>query len=545
MVALLFSPLPLSRYGGLRLTDDRGWGIMAFRENHFMKVDTVEELLGMNNYETRMHKHHPSFPTDCSVDISKSLEDVPGNPCPPSRAANVFIGEDVLARQLGLGLGAANVIQAQEGDGGNVPIWADENDSPGVQDDEEDEIDAEGGDGGFDLDSIWWDDSGSSQWSDDEIEALADGEDTGAPAAGPGPPVLQPPPPPMPGAAEPVHVEQPQAPPPAAHWLTFVPEPFHATFAELSNALGEFQHVVDTYVLGGTEYDAQQQNALLNNMAHTLAQSHQEMNQTGGGEENAEPGGDGLGGRAGDGPSTTSEVRMDMVYRPHRGATEPEPRTHKAMVDFLKKFSHADVNDLRPGPMGLDVCGGASRQTCYEYSLLRTYEKDVELMRARDPGSRNRTREISVVCSNVTTCSALREPVQATLFHAASRLSMVAHMPELCAVVLGSPTGRVVLATLTRMATRTWGPEGYEWDRGMRVDWVLPRASDEWEHRPRDKARPLFGVAVGPAMGSDGAVGSRGGVTPRRYRIMLHYQDHLILRYEITRDEQTRKLVVI
>ena len=132
---------------------------------------------------------------------------------------------------------------------------------------------------------------------------------------------------------------------------------------------------------------------------------------------------------------------------------------------------------------------------------------------------------------------------------------------------------------------------------GFRVDTVLPRRT-EMTRPPVWPVRWLLGVAVGPVMdnslaalaaaaaadaaggigdgdsdGSGGVVGStatgrrdhrrrgrdstggggpvaarprpRPRTGPRPHRLMLHFSDHRVLTYELSRDEETQQLIVI
>ena len=123
---------------------------------------------------------------------------------------------------------------------------------------------------------------------------------------------------------------------------------------------------------------------------------------------------------------------------------------------------------------------------------------------------------------------------------------MIAMVPELSLMVIGSPIGRVVLITLTRKACTGEHDQG-SWEHGFRVEWVLPTKSDEDKHRKVKNLRPLHGMALGPVQVGDdvgGKVGGGGPAMPRRYRLMLHYRNHDILSYELTREEQTGKLCI-
>jgi hypothetical protein len=121
---------------------------------------------------------------------------------------------------------------------------------------------------------------------------------------------------------------------------------------------------------------------------------------------------------------------------------------------------------------------------------------------------------------------------------------MVVHVPELSLVIIGSPIGRVLLVTPTSLVKPIEKLAGVL-HHGLRIEWVLPRQSDEQVFRVSN--RPLHGMAVGPVQDA-GVLGGRDEIqrvaVPRRFRLMLHYRNHDILTYEISREEQTGKLCI-
>ncbi|KAK1834819.1 hypothetical protein QBC39DRAFT_251678 [Podospora conica] len=124
------------------------------------------------------------------------------------------------------------------------------------------------------------------------------------------------------------------------------------------------------------------------------------------------------------------------------------------------------------------------------------------------------------------------------------RISMLLHVPELNLVVAGSLNGRVALLTLTKATAAR--AQGVRVRRGFRVDWVLPRHAEE-EKRIRPWCA-LHGIAVSPvpdpkARGLD-LHGRRGRPPHGQYRLLLHYVDHTILMYEISRDAGSDDLMI-
>lgn len=135
------------------------------------------------------------------------------------------------------------------------------------------------------------------------------------------------------------------------------------------------------------------------------------------------------------------------------------------------------------------------------------------------------------------------------------RCSMLLRIPELNLVIMGSMCGRVALLTLTKppqleealAPSRTRVPR-----RAFRVDGVLPFEAEE-----KSKERPfvcLLGIAASPvpeerARGLElrrRRRGQEGGRVveaepPRRWRLILNYQDHTVLQYDIVKREEGEK----
>ena len=95
---------------------------------------------------------------------------------------------------------------------------------------------------------------------------------------------------------------------------------------------------------------------------------------------------------------------------------------------------------------------------------------------------------------------------------------------------MGSQAGRAALITLTRPEIFShYGPVV-----NFRLDLILPgKKQEDAGLRPY---LPLFGLAVAPLQ----AAKERAG--PRRWRLILHYYDHTVLSYELSRDEETDNL---
>ncbi|KAK3072258.1 hypothetical protein LTR53_007157 [Teratosphaeriaceae sp. CCFEE 6253] len=115
------------------------------------------------------------------------------------------------------------------------------------------------------------------------------------------------------------------------------------------------------------------------------------------------------------------------------------------------------------------------------------------------------------------------------------RMNMSGYVPALGVVVLASQKGRAVVMALTKLAGSAGYPDEVRGSLGpaktnyaMRVECVLPFASQEaGNQRP---FAPLHGIAVGPIQGTEGL-----GEERKRWRLMMMYQDHSLLSYEIKR----------
>jgi len=124
------------------------------------------------------------------------------------------------------------------------------------------------------------------------------------------------------------------------------------------------------------------------------------------------------------------------------------------------------------------------------------------------------------------------------------RISMLIHVPELHLVVAGSLNGRVALLTLTKTVALV---KDKPIRRGFRIDKVLPRKSEE-----DMKLRPwccLHGMAMSrvPDRGARGLDLQRGDeprALPLQFRLILHYMNHNILSYVISRREADGELLV-
>ena len=173
-------------------------------------------------------------------------------------------------------------------------------------------------------------------------------------------------------------------------------------------------------------------------------------------------------------------------------------------------------------------------------SILRTTNSSVELQPFGFRGT-------SIICRDVLSYHNHHNrrvtPVDLMPGVRNERVSMMHHVPELNLVIVAALNGRVAFLTLTK--TRKRLSETLRIRRAFRVDWVLPRKSEE-DKRLRPWA-PLHGMAVSRIQDHDAEGlqldGRDGGkLKPnQRYRLILHYLDHSILTYEFARKEDTEE----
>ncbi|KAG6265077.1 hypothetical protein E4U47_006565 [Claviceps purpurea] len=236
-------------------------------------------------------------------------------------------------------------------------------------------------------------------------------------------------------------------------------------------------------------------------------------------------------------PTHDPSARQNMTYMPHSGVTCITPTHTWRLIAFLRRPVEHNENQR-----GSD---SELAKIAHCYQILRMYEKDFEMLPLDRTGNSTRLSEYSVICPRAIRMGPWSGGDLRTNFSDTARLSMVLHIPELFLIIIGSPIGRVMLVTPTRLAhpiEKAGGLLHY----GLRLEWVLPRRSDEDAFRTWK--RPLHGMAVGPVQEA-GIMGTREGkrraaMTPKRYRLMLHYRNHDIFTYELSREEETGKVCI-
>lgn len=512
-----------------------------------MEVKTVEELIGFPEHDCTIKPSRQSL-TQPLAKIQPVLENIPENPCRPSDTDRSVLRRALLEHFHNPLEQVMTVPQENFvifGDGFNS-----EDEDDDVYDEDEDEDEDEDGDDDEDEDEEDEDD----QDVEDEDEDDDDGDDdfdhgnsgilgSETVAAGPGGSM----PTPMADVVSVIPLQQvfqdfeqlPEAQPPAhALWLAAHPPsgstppqfqqqlwPFEATFQDLSDALGELE---DAF---GELEDA------LPHIGSSLPQLHVALANSSNSILRCPRHGCRVPENRFQEPSPLILERLlQMIYYPHTAEVTPAPMDRSSRIMFAKSSS-MDYN------MNRSRLYGAFERLAPGYRILRAYEKDFELFELPRPGAELR-RDIGMFCGNALEFERFRDPLTSWSFRATSRLSLLAHVPEMCIVVLGSPTGRVLVASLTRLSSKENDFKGRGmWRRGIRVEWVLPNKIEERNHRTTRRA--LHGMAIGriPDDGDqNGEQAGRGASLPRRYRLMLHYQNHDIFSYEVTRNEQTGKI---
>lgn len=502
-----------------------------------MEVDTVRELVGVGvrGFQIKDPTKR-SFggceATSLRADLGESISNVPGNPYKPSDFANT--------RGAHHPHGVLNPFNPLMNNLDFIPHVDDfgsdfDTESEAEESDEEEMNEEEMGEGldeATESETEEMNEEGNGEGSEDEDGEVVNNESSEAsgtefpPPQQLGSPPQNPHPPPQHLDSTPETSQDDQG----DYWgdlLHDLDVGFHGPFTELLESLGQMNQAVD-----GLEQPAEHGHEIPEEYPTTRLQRQPRYPLW----------------QSWDG----AKPLLNMMYRPHNGTTEQSPMDDKSRREFADPY-RLRVNTEKPK----QKIWGTSRKLAPRYRLLRTYEKDFEMVRLPDEREKKTSREISVVCRNATCCGSVVDPhPQREFFKAASRLSMLAHIPELSVIILGSPTGRIILVTPTRLRKpephvvqdshlgREWK---WEWDRGMRIEHILPTGDDENRHRSGSEARPLYGLAVGrlPQVGNGFGEDGRGPVTlPGRYRIMLHYRNHLILSYEMTRSEETQKLCI-
>lgn len=231
-------------------------------------------------------------------------------------------------------------------------------------------------------------------------------------------------------------------------------------------------------------------------------------------------------------PPNGQHTATDLVYDDF----DPEDEGTEDSTPFSALYSGKRLHGNLPHfSYGRPLCDGLP---C---PIFHTSAKNVYLLQPSKPGSKDRASQDPMVGLANPLRQALRpEDGGLNMF---DRLNMHAYIPSLGIIIVASQKGRTLVLALTKVPRGTPCPPDVEGGRryghtvyAMRVEAVLPFADQESTgERP---VAPLHGIAVAPLQG-----GEKSG----RWRLLIHYQDHSLLSYELARpkDESSGLVVIV
>lgn len=234
-------------------------------------------------------------------------------------------------------------------------------------------------------------------------------------------------------------------------------------------------------------------------------------------------------------------ICLAMTIVPYSGSHFTEFATPESLVEFAgirgaARRAHDLHVSLTIDQFRQSSQGWGREDLLRDISFLRFNEEDLEMLSLGET-------DTGVVChhvlDNVNTNSA-EAPWDMNF---GKRCSMLLTVPELHLVIIGSMCGRVALITLTKPPHA----ENATPRRGFRVDAVLP-----FQYEEATSERPfvcLLGIAVSPmpeprAQGVElrrrqqlrkGRTRSLEPDSPKRWRLILNYQDHTVMQYDIVK----------
>jgi hypothetical protein len=160
-------------------------------------------------------------------------------------------------------------------------------------------------------------------------------------------------------------------------------------------------------------------------------------------------------------------------------------------------------------------------------AILRTYQHDIELLAPAPASPRTICKKTLRQTDLIPVQNALR-PFQ--------RLNLLLCIPTLSLAIVASQAGRAALITLTR-PDDAWSVNGPV--VSFRIDAIVPTPVQQRDHLMPQ--RPLLGIAVAPVQTAGGVLAHY----PKRWRLIMHYYDHTVLSYELSRDGETDVLIVL
>jgi hypothetical protein len=236
---------------------------------------------------------------------------------------------------------------------------------------------------------------------------------------------------------------------------------------------------------------------------------------------------------------------LSPLTNPEPEPTEDEPSEHDIeMWSDLDESEGENTEDSIPASAyygGERICGNVpgfvrSTNLCEDLPcpILHASIRNVYLLQ---PSQQRHGPDQPFLPPMVGLAAPLRQSIQAEyrMLNMFDRLSMHAYIPTLGVVILASQKGRAIVLSLTRVRQNMTYPVeidpklGVKTNYAMRTECILPFKSQEKAgQRPFS---PLHGIAVGPIQGTENIKNA----AKRRWRLIMMFQDHSLLTYEIRR----------
>jgi hypothetical protein len=236
---------------------------------------------------------------------------------------------------------------------------------------------------------------------------------------------------------------------------------------------------------------------------------------------------------------------LSPLTNPEPEPTEDEPSEHDIeMWSDLDESEGENTEDSIPASAyysGERICGNVpgfvrSTNLCEDLPcpILHASIRNVYLLQ---PSQQRHGPDQPFLPPMVGLAAPLRQSIQAEyrMLNMFDRLSMHAYIPTLGVVILASQKGRAIVLSLTQVRQNMTYPVeidpklGVKTNYAMRTECILPFKSQEKAgQRPFS---PLHGIAVGPIQGTENIKNA----AKRRWRLIMMFQDHSLLTYEIRR----------
>ncbi|KAK5000480.1 hypothetical protein LTR66_000679 [Elasticomyces elasticus] len=199
--------------------------------------------------------------------------------------------------------------------------------------------------------------------------------------------------------------------------------------------------------------------------------------------------------------------------------------------DGYVSFSDSDAVPIGPRSGSFAIAGFAQRRSTLPCPLLGISVRQVVLVQSSEDQNSTQSH-----CPIITIHDPLHQYLHGDIVYLNhfDRLNMHTEIPELGIVVVASQKGRAAIFSLTQCRTRVSKirdralvPKSeYKQIYAFRLDHILPLRSQELAGlRP---VWPLYGLAAGPVQGTESLPSPQ-----KRWRLMMMYQDHSILTYEL------------